>query len=507
MYKEILINVEPKERRIGVLEDSLLEEFYVERTTRRHFVGNIYKGKVSAVVPGIQAAFVDIGMEKNGFLYVSDLGGQSLDEDELSQVEAEGIAITHRKKGRRFPSIADSVKVGNEIIVQVVKEPLGTKGARLSTHISLPGRYLVLMPGDDHIGVSKRIEGGQERERLRRLLTELDFPANMGFIVRTAGVGKGKKEFVNDVRYLVNLWRRIQEKAQKSQAPSLLHGEYDLTLRVIRDIFTEEIDKLIIDSGEEYRKVMRFVRGLMPHLANRVELYQGKQSLFEKRGLEKEIEAIYDRKIPLKCGGSLVIEQTESLVAIDVNSGRFTGKTNLEDTVYRVNLEAAREVARQIRLRDIGGIIIIDFIDMELAEHRRKVFRELEEALRRDRAKTNILSLSDIGLVEMTRQRVRKSLESEAYQTCPYCRGRGSVKSPATMAIEVLRQIKKFIKETGQKEIQLNVNPVVAARLLDEDRMTLTELENQARCRIVVQGINEYHMEEVKIFPWEPHGG
>ncbi len=507
MSKEILINVEPKERRVAVLENKVLEEFFVERTHNIHFLGNIYKGKVSAVVPGIQAAFVDIGMEKNGFLYVSDLGGVGLDEDELTQVESEGVALTHKKRGRALPSISESLKVGDEIMVQVVKEPLGTKGARLTTHISLPGRYLVLMPGDSHVGVSKRIQDLQERDRLKKLFAELELPPGVGFIVRTAGVGKGKKEFASDVRYLVSCWKRIQEKGKRGQAPSLLHEEYDLTLRVVRDNFTEEIDKLVIDSLTEYKKVIRFVRSLMPHLTHRVELYQGKQSLYEKWGIERELDGIYNRRVSLKCGGYLIIEQTESLVAIDVNSGRFTGKHNLEETVFKVNMEAAQEVARQLRLRDIGGIIIIDFIDMEVADHRRKLYKALEEVLRKDRAKTNILTLSDIGLIEMTRQRVRKSLESEAYQTCPYCRGRGSVKSVATMAIEVLRQIKKFAKETGNREVQVNISSTVATQLLNDDRIALAELENQTRCRVVIQGVNEYHLEEVRIFPWQAHSG
>ncbi|MBI1976721.1 MAG: Rne/Rng family ribonuclease [Candidatus Omnitrophica bacterium] len=505
--KEILINVEPKERRVAVLVDKVLDEFFVERTNHKHFVGNVYKGKVSAVVPGIQAAFVDIGMEKNGFLYVSDIGGGGLDEDELAHVESEGVALTHKKKGRRLPSITESVKVGDEIVVQVVKEPLGTKGARLTTHVSLPGRYLVLMPGEPHVGVSKRIHDHAERDRLKKLLAELELPPGMGFIVRTAGVGKGKKEFASDVRYLVNSWKRLQERHKRVHAPAPMHEEYDLTLRVVRDNFTDDVDKLIIDSPAEFRKVFRFARSLMPHLSNRVELYRGKQSLYEKWGIEKELDGIYNRRVPLKCGGYLIIEQTESLVAIDVNSGRFTGKHNLEETVFKVNLEAAQEVARQLRLRDIGGIIIIDFIDMEVADHRRRLFRAMEDALRQDRAKTNILTLSDIGLIEMTRQRVRKSLESEAYQTCPYCRGRGSVKSVATMAIECLRQIKKFVQETGQREVQVNVSQFVASQLLNDDRTGLTELENQTRCRIVIQGVNDYHLEEVRIFPWQAPAG
>lgn len=504
MYKEILINVEPQERRIAVLENKILEEYYVERTDQRPIVGNIYKGRVSSIVPGIEAAFIDIGLEKNGFLYVSDIVEPITEYDELfmeakepskRSIEAERMQKT--APGR--PVIGDLLKKGQEILVQAVKEPLGTKGVRLTSHITLAGKYLVFMPTEKHVGISKRIQDPNERQRLKEILSGLSLPHGCGVIVRTAGQGKAKREIARDLRYLTGLWQKVKAISHRKKAPALIYEEYDLVFRMIRDSFTEDIDKIIIDSKDEHRRAKKFLAILMPHLRPRLELYVGEETLFEKKGIESEIEKIYKRRVDLKSGGYLILEQTESLVAIDVNTGKFIGRKSLEETVFLVNIEAAKEIARQIRLRDMGGIIIADFIDMESFQNRRKVRTTLEEAMHRDKAKYNILPVSELGLVEMTRQRLRRSLESIAYQVCPYCEGRGTIKSKVTMSIKALRLLKNFFVETKNREAQLFVHPEVAARLLNEDRSLVVALENRFRAKVTVKSDPTLHIEDVVI--------
>lgn len=514
MYREILINVESQEKRVAILENKVLEEFFAERQTTQKLVGNIYKGVVETIVPAIGAAFVKIGLEKNGFLYIQDL--TQPDYEKMAEIvdKPDNDEARDEKQAsltRHPDEIKEMLKVGQEIMVQVVKEPLGQKGPRLTTHISLPGRYLVLMPLDSHLGISRKIQDSKERVRLRQLLKELNVPENMGLILRTAGSGCTKKQFLQDLRFLTHLWPRIKTSFQKRPAPALIYEEYDLVLRIIRDNFTAQTDKLWVDSKEEYKRIMRFLHAVSPNLKRHVQLYREETPLLEKKGVEDEIIKIYERKVALKSGGYIMIEPTEALVAIDVNSGRFTGKRDPEETAYAVNLEAAREIARQIRLRDIGGIIIIDFIDMKPAKHRKRVFDVLSEALKRDRAKTDISSVSELGLIEMTRQRTRKSLESVAYQHCPYCQGRGLVKSPVTVAIQVLRKLKKLLQAApqprsyllGQKKsgFAVFVHPDVALHLLNQDRQALNNLQQKFRVDIQIRDDSKLHREEFKIEP------
>lgn len=496
MSKEILVNIEPQETRVVILENQLIEDFFVERKDSSKLVGSIYKGKVESVVSGIGAAFVDIGLEKNGFLYMSDATGVE-QLDNLAALES-GFLDFQRSHRRQQP-IQNLLKKGQSILVQVLKEPIGTKGARLTTNISLPGRYLVLMPDNRHLGISKRIEDQQERERLRKALEELKLPAGMGFIVRTVAEGAKKNQLARDVKYLCHLWKNIKIRAAKMTAPALLHEEYDLLLRTVRDLFTEDVSRLIIDSKDGYYKIINFLNLIQPPLKTKVEYFTSDTPLFEKMHIEDKIAKIYDRKVKLPSGGYIIIEPTESLVAIDVNTGSFTGKRNPEETIYKTNLEATKEIARQIRLRDLGGIIVVDFIDMNSKENRHKVYSTLKDALERDKAKTNILGISEIGLVEMTRQRIRKSIESISYKECPYCQGRGSIKSPITVSIEVLRRIKRCLKETRNRLIEIRVHPEVAARLFNEDRSSITYMEKRFRVKVNVVPDAKLHVEDIEI--------
>lgn len=449
MNQEILINVELQEKRVAIIEGRTLEEFYVERQGAQRLVGNIYKGVVDSIVPAIGALFVNIGLEKNGFLYAQDLTLPDYEKmaELIDRPSTEGVGPNGRTKSQHI-DIKEMFKVGQELMVQLVKEPLSTKGARLTPHVSLPGRFLVLMPGAHHVGISRRIQDNKERARLKELLKSIKLPAQGGLIVRTAGFGATRREFLQDLHYLTNLWRRIKLAYQKKSTPGLIHEEYDLVLRTVRDSVTVQTARLLVDSKTEYKNIIYFLSAVAPHLRNRIHYYGADVPLFERRGVEDEITKIFERKAALPSGGHIMIEPTEALVAIDVNSGKFTRKKDPEETAYQVNLEAAREIARQVRLRDMGGIIIIDFIDMKFASHRQSVLAALSEALKRDHhAKTDISTISELGLVQMTRQRVRKSLESVAYQTCPYCQGKGLVKSPATLAIIALRRIKRSSKE------------------------------------------------------------
>ncbi len=500
--KEIFISAEAQETRIAITEDKRLEEFYVERSDDPRVVGSIYKGRVSSIVPGIGAAFVDIGLPKNGFLYVSDILEPTADEEAI----LEGEPAAHHGRGGRGGGdakhrsrIEELVKPNQEILVQVVKEPFGTKGARLTSHISLAGRYLVLMCHDPRLGISKRIEDPKERARIRELLAALRPSPEVGMIVRTAGASKGEKEFDRDAKYLGQLWQQIKRAEQKAKAPACVHHEYDLALRVIRDSFTEDVHRVLVDSKIELRRVAKFLHTLMPGVRVRLDLYQGEEPLFEKEDLEDQIAALFDKKVSLPSGGAIIVEPTEAMVVIDVNSARFTGRRNLEETAFQVNKEAAVEVARQLRLRDVGGIVAIDFIDMEHHEHRRELMSLLELALERDRAKTNLVSFSEICVAELTRQRMRRSMETVSHQTCPYCSGRGTIKSVVTMAIQAIRQVKHTLKNTRNKTLELFVHPQVALRLLQEDRPSLTIIETKAHARILIMSDQRLHLEQLKV--------
>jgi ribonuclease G len=498
MQKEILINVESQEKRVGVVESGVLQEYYIERPSEDTLVGNIYKGIVESVVPGIGAAFINIGQSRNGFLYVSDMMMPAQDFDLLEDEKDETKIVPVRHSRPKPSDINKLVKEKQEILVQVVKEPMGGKGSRLTTHVGLPGRFVVLMPFDRHLGISKKVTDRQERQRLHKILKKVAPSLNMGLIVRTAGVGKTERDINHEARYLNALWRKIQRDAIKVRPPGLVHEEYGLTFRIMRDIFTEDISRVLVDNRDEYKRLRHFSTMIMPAMKRKLMLYKERIPLFDSRGIEKEIEKLYRKKIELKCGGYVFIEETEGLIAIDVNSGSFTRK-DIEETAFKVNYEAAIEIARQIRLRDLGGIIIIDFIDMSKENHRREIFNILLSSVKRDKAKIKILRMSEFGIVEMTRQRIRKGVRRVSYQNCPYCSGRGSVKSVTTMAIEVLRAIKKELEKARIKEIRSYVHPDVANYLLNEDRPAISKLEATHRVRIIIIAEPEMHIERFRV--------
>ncbi|MDP3732721.1 MAG: Rne/Rng family ribonuclease [Candidatus Omnitrophota bacterium] len=478
MPKEILINVEPQEKRVAVVSSGRLEEFYIERPQDKTTVGNIYKGKIEAVLPSIGGAFVDIGLPKNGFLY-------------LSEIEYSFESLETQK-----PSIKE-IKKGQEVLVQVVKESFGTKGPRLSCHIGLAGRYLVLMPQESQIGVSRRIEDEEERRRLRGALSELRFPKDVGFIIRTAASGRSKQELQRDAHFLLKLWKRLEKIMQNKKAPSLVYEEYDLTLRVIRDSFTEDVSKLIVDLKSEYYRIQRFMRTFLSYLSNKVELYRGDE-LFEDKDIERQVNRIFESTVYLKSKGYIIIEPTEGLVVIDVNSGGFSKKLGQEETAFKVNCEAAVEAARQLILRDLGGIIVIDFIDMEKEPHRREVLDILKKALNKDRAKYDILGISKFGVVEMTRERIHRTVQTLSYQACPYCQGRAKVKSPVTMSIYVLRELRRYLKGKSLKQVNITLNPVVIDEILKE-KENLSFIERKFKINLNFISDSSLHIEEIKI--------
>ena len=495
MKKVILISQESGEIRVAILENNILEEFFIERSEALKLCGNVYKGIVKAVVPGIGAAFVQLGIEKDGFLYLEEEPVTDFDD---SPGGFWGFNF-FRKPNRTSLSQDEKLKVGQEIVVQIVKESIRNKGPRLTRRISIPARYVVLIPGRKELGISRRIENQAERQRIRNIFNEISLPQDAGFIVRTAGGGKSRKEYIRDIKYLLHKWKNIGNEIRKRCAPSLIHQELDLIERVIRDNFTDDTSRIIVDHKDTQKKVQRFLKLYLPNYSGGVELVRGKKALFDKYNIEREIERTFRRKVMLACKGHIVIEQTEGLVAVDVNSGRYTGNRNVEETAFRTNCEAAREIARQIRLRDIGGIIIIDFIDMEKGDHRKKVYRILEEAVKRDRAKTHILQISKLGLVEMTRQRMRPSLESAVYDVCPYCEGRGVVRSVITMSIKTIREIKKTLGDQKRKTVDIKVHPEVAERLIKIEKNTLKNIEKEHKSKIVIHPRPQMHIEDLQI--------
>ncbi len=531
MKQEMLINVQqPEECRIAIVEDSVLEELYIERSSQDNYVGNIYKGRVVNLEPSIQAAFVDFGVGRNGFLHISDLepqyfrqggfdpdkpivGGEGQpyrnqdsrldvddddddhDDDEVVDESGEGPRGPSRQ--RRFrpgarprikPPIQQVLRRGDEVLVQVIKEGIGTKGPTLSTYISIPGRYLVLMPALGRVGVSRKIEGEDVRRQLREIMHELDPPKGLGFIVRTAGSDRTKRELSRDLAYLLRLWKVLVRRVKKQPGPCAIYEESDLIIRTIRDMFTGEVDSILIDEPGAYERAKEFLQMVMPRFVSRLHLYDGREPLFHRYNLEQEIAKIHRRDVPLKDGGSIVIDQTEALVAIDVNSGSFRADDSAEETAYQMNLLAAREIARQLRLRDLGGVIVNDFIDMRKERHRRGVERALREAMKRDRARTKILRTSPFGLVEMTRQRIRPSLKRSVYRECPACCGTGVVKSAESMAIEVVRILMLATQHEGIARISVTVADDVAAYLNNRKRRDLARLEDDGGVSIQVLG-------------------
>jgi ribonuclease E len=482
MSKEMLVNVaEGEESRVAVVVDGSLEELYIERASLVSHVGNIYKGKVVNVEPGIQAAFVDFGLSKNGFLHISDLHPKY-----FSSSNEKGEKIGRRKSVSQRPLMQKCLKKGQEIIVQVTKEGINTKGPTLSTYISLPGKYVVLMPWMERVGISQKIEDEAERKRLRQVVEELKLPGQVGFIVRTAAQVATKRELQADTSYLGRLWSAIRKRMDAAKAPAEIYQETDLVIRTIRDIFDNKISGIICDNETVTRRIRDFLGIVQPRLSGRVTYYEGKTPLFHKYGIEAEINKIQSSHVDLKSGGSLVIEQTEALVAIDVNSGRYRKQENAEKTAMKINIEAAGEIVRQLKLRDMGGLIICDFIDMRDAKNKRAVEKAFRDALKTDRARSRVLRMSAFGLIELTRQRMRPSLRSSIYLKCPHCGGTGVIKSFESQSIEMIRLLNLAAARKEIRQIELTVSPEVASFLQNRKRSVIARLETEAENTILV---------------------
>ncbi|HHV44035.1 MAG TPA: Rne/Rng family ribonuclease [Firmicutes bacterium] len=488
MIKEVIVNVETGQTRAAIREDQVLVELYIERANHKRIAGNIYKGRVENVLPGMQAAFVDIGLERNAFLYV---------DDAVDYINAEGdeYFTTHGSNGK---TINEILRPNQEIVVQVTKEPVGTKGARVVTQLTIPGRYLVLMPTVDHVGVSRRIDDNAERERLRKIAAHLK-PQGIGLIVRTAAAGKSEAELQGDRDFLLRIWNNIQADAKRKNPPALLYRDYDLIFRLVRDVFTQEISRFIVDSKEAYRKILELLDSLSPNLKNRVFYYGEKTPIFEAFGIESEISKLVKRKVWLDCGGYIIIDDTEALVSIDVNTGKFTGSTNLADTVLQTNLEAATEIARQLRLRNIGGIVIIDFIDMESKADEEKVLKRLEQEFAKDKTKVHILGFTNLGLVELTRKKVFQDLGETLFTTCPYCGGAGHVFSETSIALQVERQIRHTAWTMEGEAIFVRVHPQVASLLIGSGGSNLKRLEEETGKYIYIKGSDDFRVDDVQV--------
>jgi ribonuclease G len=521
--KEIYINVEDTENRIAVLEDGVLEEYYFERSGSKRLAGSLYRGRVSKVVPGIQACFVNIGLRKNGFLHVSDIVDPSKTYAEMMGEEVEeGAGEPESRRGgaeRSVPlstfhsrlskqgHIEDLLHGGDDLLIQVVKDPLGEKGPRLTTNISLPGRNLVLVPRSRRRGISRRIEDVPERERLKKILDTLPVPENMGVIVRTFAQGETKKTLLRDLRFLVNLWKRIEKRYKETKKPGPLYEETDIVKQFLRDAMSEEIARIVVDSKAEYKELKKFIHTTLPKSKTQVELHKDRQPLFEKFGIEKEIEKAFQSRVWLKCGGYLVIEKFEALVAIDVNTGRNIGAEDAEQTILATNLEAAREIARQLRLRNMGGIIVIDFIDMKTKTNRKAVYDELKRSLKRDKARTFLVPISELGLLEMTRERDRESLGESLFGKCPYCNGTGDVKLPETVSIEVQREVKRIASERKAGELKVYAHPSIVERLKTTDSPALARILKHGRLNIELLSVNDYHLEQWNCYVDEERRG
>ncbi|MBI3988594.1 MAG: Rne/Rng family ribonuclease [candidate division NC10 bacterium] len=490
MKREIVVNSCLVETRVAVLEDGTLVEVLIDDAKNKSIAGSIYKGKVKRILPGMQAAFVDIGLNKDAFLYVRDIYEDVEEYERLLGVE-EGEELEEelpppkpKPKGRRpQASIEEILQEGQEVLVQVAREPMGTKGARLTSRITLPGRYLVYMPAEQHIGVSRKIESESERQRLKQVIEEIN-PNKEGIIVRTAGIGRSKADLQADLGFLRALWKKIRAKAETLTAPSLVHQELDLIFRIFRDMFTKEVAHLVVDSPGEYERCLEYAESLHPDLKSLLFLYTEDEPIFKSFGIEKELEKALKRKVWLKSGGSIVIEETEALISVDVNTGKYVGKHDFEETILKTNLEAAGEVARQVRLRDLGGILIVDFIDMARQENRERVLNELREGLKADRSPTNISLISELGLVEMTRKRVKQGLTQVLSQACPLCGGLGRVRSNPSLARQILREAEwRFFKKRLPR-LKIKAHPDVIVYLQDEEAE-------------VIQGVQESYGGEI----------
>ena len=499
---QLVINCDGPETRVALIQDGQLAELYIERRRERGIVGNIYKGKVVRVLPGMQASFVDIGQEKAAFLYVADVRGAPEDYKALF-LDDEGAGASsedrdEQEKHSKHARIEDLLKEGQDVLIQVAKAPMGTKGARTTSYVSLPGRHLVFMPTVNHVGISRRIGTEKERKRLRGIVDSMR-PEGAGFIVRTVAEGASERDLRADVEFLIKLWNSLLKRNETARSPTLLYNDLDLLLRTVRDLFTSEVEKLIVDSKPEYERVLKFVQTFMPDFAHRVELYTGREPIFDGFGIEIEIDRALERKVWLKSGGYLVIDEGEALTAIDVNTGKFVGKHNLEETITKNNVEACKEVAEQLRLRNIGGIIVVDFIDMDRPQNRDKVSRALNDALKDDRSKANVTAISELGLVEMTRKRTRESLLRALTEPCFYCEGKGYLRSKTTICYDLLRELRRDGGGIREEVIEVRCHPEIAEMLATQDQAYVDDLEKRLQKKIVIKGRDQSHLEEYQI--------
>ncbi|MCD4825915.1 MAG: Rne/Rng family ribonuclease [Phycisphaerae bacterium] len=498
MSKLMLINtVAGQECRIAILHDKRLEELYTERASSASQVGNIYKGRITNIEPSIQAAFIDFGGVKNGFLHISDVHPQFFptNGDEGKGIEQVGRRTAHRTR----PPIQNCLKRGQEVVVQMTKQGIGTKGPTLTTYLSIPGRLMVMMPGMSRTGISRKIEDEDIRAKIRKMLEQVDVPKGMGIIVRTAGIDRTKRDLQRDISYLARLWTSVNKDIEDAPTPSEVYQESDLVIRTIRDVFDSEIERIICDSKEVAVNVKDFLNLALPRAKCKVELYTGKKGVFEEFSVEEEIQKIHSHRVEMKNGGSLVIDQTEALVAIDVNSGSFRAHSDAESNALSLNLTAAEEIGRQLRLRDMGGVIIIDFVDLRDEKHRRQLERKLRDILKKDRAKSKVLRISSFGIVEMTRQRLRPSLKQSIYSRCPHCEGTGQIMSQESVALSVMRNLQVACANADVAEINITVSPLVAHHLSNSQRNTIAELEQRTGKAIVVTADSELGGNDVKI--------
>jgi ribonuclease G len=506
MASELIINVTSLETRVALLENGTLAELHIERELNKGVAGNIYKCNVQRILPGIQAAFVNVGLARSAFLYVDDVYNntekdfEQLMENFKSGNEATSIPPENEQnKQSPSPPIENILTENSEFLVQVIKEPIGSKGARISSHISLPGRYLVYLPTLDNTGISRRITCEDERKRLKEIIQEIK-PEGSGFIIRTASEGASREDLLTDMEFLVKLWENIQKKTINASAPSLIHEDLSVSLRALRDLYSKNVMKVIVDDNKTYDEIISFIETFMPQLKYSVELYDREDQIFDRYGIEIEISRALGKRIWLKSGGYIIIEKTEALVAIDVNTGKFVGKGKQSDTILKTNLEAIKEIAYQTRLRNLGGIIIIDFIDMEKESDRQKVENTLEEALSRDRTKTNILPISELGLIQMTRKRVKENLSGQMCDSCPYCEGKGLIKSVASIAYDVVRAIKREPSSGAEEKVFVLAHPDVVAFLYDEESSSIELAEKEINKKIIIKSDTDFHHEEFEIF-------
>jgi ribonuclease G len=507
--REILVNASARETRVAILEDDLLVELMVDRPDAARMVGDVYKGRVEAVLPGIQAAFVDIGTEKAAFLHVSDVAvEEDGDDDDDAPEPDEGADKSAASNGgggggggrrRDYPAIQDVLKKGQDLVVQVSKEPISTKGPRVTAQISLPGRFLVYMPGSSHVGVSRKIEDREERARLRALAREVLPERSGGVIVRTVSEDLTRETFERELKSLMSTWQQIQKKARRARAPAPVHREAKLTAGIIRDLFSQKVDSLTVDSKLVFDEIVAYLEQVDPTLVQRVHLYSDARPLFDAYDLEREIRDAFQRRVNLASGGYIIVEPTEALVSIDVNTGRYTGKKDPEKTILKTNVDAAKEIARQLRLRDIGGIIVCDFIDMESKANRDKVLQELRQHLSRDRARTKAFQVSELGLIEMTRQRVRPSLYHTQTAACPTCAGSGRLFTPETVVRRIERSIRRAAADGKERQVTVRVHPEVALFVIEQEPKFLKELEKSLKLTLSLRDDPLLQQDEIRL--------